>query len=264
MVTIEQQPFDAGTLVGDEALFYLYATGNGTLTYQWVRNSVVQVGETDREYTYTVALENNGDTVYCLITDDDETISTTTVTVVVYDFLEITSQPVDTSGQVGQLLSFSVAAAGKPPITYQWYKNDIALESSASTHNFVVGSLQDDGNEYYCRVENGDSEIDSDVATFSISLGISVQPVSITRVQGQDAAFSVTAVGSGVFTYQWYKNSVLIPGAESDSYNFTCVLGDNGNEYFCIVGNETGNTTTDTAILTVIASYEITKNDYYV
>src|SRR5579863_3611019 len=47
------------------------------------------------------------------------------------------------------------------------------------------------------------------------------QPSSITVVAGQTATFSVTAAGTGPFTYQWFENGVAIPGATGTFYTTT-------------------------------------------
>ncbi|MEI9863210.1 MAG: LamG-like jellyroll fold domain-containing protein [Limisphaerales bacterium] len=51
----------------------------------------------------------------------------------------------------------------------------------------------------------------------SIPPGIAAQPVNQTAVQGSNVVLSVTASGSGPFTYQWTLNGRKIPGATAST-----------------------------------------------
>ena len=63
---------------------------------------------------------------------------------------------------------------------------------------------------------------------------------------GHTANFSVTATGTGPFTYQWQKNSANISGATSSSYTTPAtVSGDNGATFRVIVTNSAGSATSD-------------------
>ena len=78
------------------------------------------------------------------------------------------------------------------------------------------------------------------------------QPVSVTVPVGQTATFSVTATGTGNLTFQWYKNGVLVPGANSSSYTTPAtVAGDTGSLFTVIVSNSAGSVTSGPATLTV-------------
>src|SRR6201999_2039632 len=78
------------------------------------------------------------------------------------------------------------------------------------------------------------------------------QPVSVTGVVGQTATFSVTATGTGPFTYQWYANGTAIPGATSSTYTTSAAgAGQSGTVYTVVVTNSQGNVTSGPATLTV-------------
>lgn len=58
-----------------------------------------------------------------------------------------------------------------------------------------------------------------------------------TQCIGETATFSTTSLGDG-FTYQWYKNDVIIDGATGNSYTTPAlVLSDNGAKYKVVVTN---------------------------
>jgi Concanavalin A-like lectin/glucanases superfamily/Immunoglobulin I-set domain len=92
---------------------------------------------------------------------------------------------------------------------------------------------------------------DADSAGKCASPEISVQPLSQVGYWGGNVTLSVTAAGTGPFTYQWDYNSAPIANAT----NATLVLGDlqftNTGSYTVTVGNQFGSQTSAPAVLTV-------------
>jgi autotransporter-associated beta strand protein len=70
-----------------------------------------------------------------------------------------------------------------------------------------------------------------------------LQPVNTSTPLGQTATFSAAAVGYLPITYQWFKNSVLIPGATNASFAYTPTLADNNASIVCYATNIIGVTT---------------------
>jgi hypothetical protein len=81
---------------------------------------------------------------------------------------------------------------------------------------------------------------------------IASQPASQTVAVGQAAVFSVTATGTGPFTYQWQENNTSVRGATSSTYTIpSTVSGDSGLTFRVIVTNPAGSVTSNSATLTV-------------
>jgi len=77
------------------------------------------------------------------------------------------------------------------------------------------------------------------------------QPVNRRGAAGtSNVTFSVTTRGPGV-TYQWYKNTVLIPGATSASYAPVIGAGDNGAVFYVVAQNNVNSVQSSNAVLTV-------------
>jgi hypothetical protein len=49
------------------------------------------------------------------------------------------------------------------------------------------------------------------------------QPVGVTAYIGDAAALNAAVTGSGPLTFQWYKNTVAIPGATATAFTITSV-----------------------------------------
>jgi glucose/arabinose dehydrogenase len=81
---------------------------------------------------------------------------------------------------------------------------------------------------------------------------IGQHPQSQTVAAGQPVTFNVTATGATPFQYQWQRNNVDIPNANSDSYTIpSASLADSGAQFRCIVSNAFGSATSNNATLTV-------------
>ena len=78
-LVIITQPENITVAKETDASFSIEATGSGTLTYQWYRNSELQAGETSSTYSFTTALSNNNDSVYCIVSDDNSSVQSDTV-----------------------------------------------------------------------------------------------------------------------------------------------------------------------------------------
>jgi hypothetical protein len=80
------------------------------------------------------------------------------------------------------------------------------------------------------------------------------QPVSVTVVVGQTATFSVTATGTGPFTYQWMENGTPITGATGSTYTTSATAaGQSGTVFTVVVTNAGGSATSGPATLTVMS-----------
>ena len=68
---------------------------------------------------------------------------------------------------------------------------------------------------------------------------------------GQKDTLSITATGNGPFSYQWYRNGVLISGATGSSYSMVAASSDNGAVYTVSVANNGGSVTSAPFVLSV-------------
>jgi subtilisin family serine protease len=98
--------------------------------------------------------------------------------------------------------------------------------------------------------ENSGQNAGSDL---SAPPSISSQPAAASIYATQTATFTVAASGNGLLTYQWRKQGVNIPAANSSIYTTPMVaLADNGALYSVVVSNAGGSTVSRDAALTVI------------
>lgn len=99
----------------------------------------------------------------------------------------------------------------------------------------------------------GDSN-GSTVNTVPMPPVITAQPAAQSVLTDATAAFSVTAMGTGL-TYQWKKNGTNIVGATAATYTTPAVtFVDNNAMYSVVVANADGSVTSNAATLTLMAS----------
>jgi dipeptidyl aminopeptidase/acylaminoacyl peptidase len=80
---------------------------------------------------------------------------------------------------------------------------------------------------------------------------ITTAPTSETVYAGRAARFSVSATGSGPFTYEWLFNGTPITGATNSTLGIELVTSDHSGSYTVVVRNAVGAITND-FVLTVL------------
>lgn len=135
--------------------------------------------------------------------------------------ISLTSQPIGATVNTNDFNSMSVSAIGTGVITYQWYDaNGILNGYVSSTYRSNAA-----GNFYVIATStlNGTTtSVTSNTATVTHNdISITSQPTNGMFGTGGAFEVSVTASGSGTLSYQWYKGSNAISGANSRTYSAT-------------------------------------------
>lgn len=165
----------------------------------------------------------------------------------------ITLQPASQTVISGAGASFSVTATGTAPLHYQWQKEGADLEGATSDTLTLTAVGPGDAGNYQVVVWNTDGTVISDTAVLTVIMPpvITQQPVSQTVPVGAGVTFSVTASGTGPFSYQWRRNGFDIGGANAATLTFPAVATSDAGTYRVVVENLAGFDTSDDAVLTV-------------
>ncbi len=308
---ISNQPQEQTVSSGEKYTLAVAAsvTDGGALSYQWYQATdaesegtpikdatlatyessyTLQDNETEKVFYYYVVITNtnnsvNGNTL-AQVTSDRAKVTVNNKTNAALPV--ITEQPIgynDTKPESYTLIvKATVSDEGK--LSYQWYKNDVAIEGATSSSyvipeaDLVVGT-----NEYYVVVTNTNESVDgekvakvtSDKVTVTIIENapdpiidavtpvISNQPTGYNGIKPESHTLTVEATVSdgGNLSYQWYKNGEAIEGAIFEAYAIPeadLVVGT--NEYYVVVtntnnnvnGEKTASVTSDKATVTII------------
>ena len=96
-------------------------------------------------------------------------------------------------------------------LSYQWYEGASGTTTTpvgTNSPTFTTPALTAT-KSYWVRVSNECGNVASNAATVTVCIppGIGTHPASTTINSGQTATLTVTATGSGPFTYQWYEGA---------------------------------------------------------
>ena len=269
------QPADRAVSTGSAAHFTVAVTGvpltYGYFYYQWQRqvagsgpwtNLVTTTGingpDTASLTVSGTTLGMSGDQFRCLVTNTAGTTTSNAATLTVNQPPTITTQPQNVTAAAGATVSFTVAATGTAPLTYQWSKYSTPIPGATSATLTLANITAADAAAYVVAITNIAGTAGSNAAsltvTGSIAPAITTQPQSQSVSVGAAAAFSVTATGTAPLSYQWSKGGTPIAGATSSTYTLASAqLSDAGN-YSVTVSNPAGGAISGTAILTVTAA----------
>jgi uncharacterized delta-60 repeat protein len=135
--------------------------------------------------------------------------------------LSITTAPTTAVATPGGQATLSVVAEGSGPITYQWYRNRVAI-AGATTSALELSNLSlADVDFYHVAVSHPFANLASQPVTLTgpnPAPTITAQPASLIATSGERAALAVTANGVGELTYQWRRSNHPIPGANAATY----------------------------------------------
>ena len=202
------------------------ATNESPLVYQWQIDGTnladggsISGSSTPTLSIFNVAVTNSG--VYSVIVNNSLAAVTNSADLEVLS-VAVTTNPVDQVAVAGGAATFNVAAIGVPAVAYQWRENGANLTNGVSASGTIFSGVNsptltlqnisylDSGAVFDCVVTNeAGAGADSSGATLTAADPVLVStPQSETVNPGGTANFSVTAAGSGPFTYQWEDDGI--------------------------------------------------------
>ncbi len=267
---ITAEPADKSVTSGASTYFRVTA-GNASTTfgyydYQWERQpagsttwsdltgSSTYSGVTQSQLTlYNCTLAMDGDQFRCVVTNTSGSTLSSAATLAVGTTPTITLQPLPLSGSVGQTVSFSVAATGTGPFTYQWYNYATSVGNTAT---LTLTNLQlSDAGTYGVHVSNAFGVAYSTNVGLTVTAanppGVSTPLQSVTANAGQDVALTIAATGSPPFSYQWRKNGVNVTGATTATLSLAAVTSADAGLYDVVITNSGGTITSNAVTLAV-------------
>jgi pectate lyase len=171
---ITTQPTNQTVTEGQSAFFSVGVSGTAPLSYQWFFNTNTLLGDaTNATLTLTNVQFPDAGGYSVIVTNPlgsaTSTVATLTVTPAAVP-PSITSQPEDQIVLAGQGASFSVAATGGTPLSFQWYLNNNAV-ANATNDTLVFSNTQtNSAGAYFVIVTNAYGAATSDVAILTVNL----------------------------------------------------------------------------------------------
>ena len=171
-----------------------------------------------------------------------------------------TLQPMPQYANFGETATFIVAAAGPPPLTYQWFFGSNLLAGATTTQLTITNATDADIGAYWVTVSNLSGVATSTVTWLYVDAlpNIVTNPARTTVFAGTDVTLQVSAVGSPPLRYQWRFETAPLPDATNATLTLANVQFTNQGNYDVIVTNRHGGARSPAAPLTVLAPPYIT------
>ena len=167
--TITTQPLGQTVTAGQSATFGVVASGTAPITYQWRKNSTAIPGATATTYTTpATTLSDDGAVFDVVLVNAAGTVTSDTAQLKVLATPQITTQPVGLTVRAGATASFSVVATGTAPLSYQWFKNGVAVANATSSTYAFVAARSDNNAAIYVRVRNPAGSINSNTVLLQV------------------------------------------------------------------------------------------------
>jgi uncharacterized repeat protein (TIGR01451 family) len=247
------------------ATFSVTATGDAPLGYQWRRDGISIDGATGSSYVLASTSVGDSGAEFDVIVTNGVGSATSAAAVLTVNAPpqppSITTPPADATVTAPDGATFSVTAAGDPPLGYQWWRNGMVIGGATGpSYTLTPTNVADSGSQFFVVVSNGGGSVTSPAATLTVNPGpvppsITAQPANATVTAPDGATFTVGAAGDLPLSYQWRRDETPIGGATGPSYVLASTsVADNGAEFDVVVTNGAGSVTSAKATLTVNAA----------
>lgn len=242
--TINTQPQSQSICGGASATFSVSATYYTSGTCEWFKDGVSLGAPGPTNFTYTIpSVQPTDAAVYsCVLRDNCNP-----TTAVIYSGgarLTVIAQPAITTNlpltrvvceNANDTLRVRAVGAGK---TFQWYK-DGAIIAGATDSNYVINNAQQSttSGNYYCIV-TGSCTPPATSAYCALTVAtkprITLEPNNLDVCPGTSGSIGVSATGNNLI-YQWYKDGVVVGGANTPTLSFTNYTAASNGRYYCLV-----------------------------
>lgn len=168
---IVTQPTSLSSVVGGAATFAVGVTGTVPLHYQWYFQGALMDGETGSQLELSSLTTNQIGDYRVVITNNFGMITSAVASLLVNVPVGATIlfQPYGDTVPAGNDFNFTVVATGTPPLSYQWFFNDTAVDG-ATSHTLTLTNVQSGAaGVYSVRIQDLSSTVWSRLAMLAVS-----------------------------------------------------------------------------------------------
>lgn len=217
--SIAIQPQDQNAFYGDTVTFTISAEGEGSLSYQWLKNGQALEGAQSSSLSLQrVSYADSGE-YSVLVTDPNGEIESSSAALTVSN--PIPTVAIDPSGEVfvqatGAITLAAITEGGLPPFTYQWRKDGKVMAKENGAELELRDFQHSKSGLYDVIVRNSRGVAISNRVKLLVERAVDFSSWDevIERSIGDSAEFSVVAPGS---TFQWIKDGKKIKGQNGNT-----------------------------------------------
>lgn len=245
------QPNNVSYTAGSSTSLYVSVSGTSPITYVWKNGDTVVSTQTNYPYLDFSNLQVSNSGTYTVTVSNvagSATSSSFTVTVSAPTAPTISSNPSNQTVSVGASFSFYayVTSHGGGTISYQWYKDGMAIAGATSYNYSKSAATLDDAGSYTMKATDSAGSVETTAAKLTVTAPTAPSNVTITTgpltVNPGDSLYMYSSVGTGTspFTYQWCKDGQPIAGATSYYYSRYNFASADVGVYTLVVSNASG------------------------
>ncbi len=169
----------------------------------------------------------------------------------------ILTPPASTTIDAGASLALSAEVYSATDMTYQWYKDGVAIPGATMVNYGVNGATASNAGSYFLAATNSSGTVQSAAATVTVRppvppSGLVVQNSSLPlTVGGWLSLMPSLAAGTPPLTYQWRKDGVDIPGGTYSAFSKYNITAADAGVYTLVVSNAQGRVESNQSIVNV-------------
>ena len=271
---ITQPPQPQSVAQGAEAVFAVTAEGTPPLSFQWLRNGTALsdggriAGSATAQLVVSNAQPEDAGSFEVIVSNAAGSVRSAAVelTVRVPQPPTITQSPQPQALIQGGDVTFAVGAQGTPPLSYQWWRDDVVLIESpkhvgVNTATLtIVGVQVSDQGLYAVTVTNAAGSATSEGAQLTVYPAppvITQPPQSQSVALGDPVSFEVVATATEPVSYQWFLDGTVLvdggrfSGAKTARLQIAAVEATDAGDYRVSVEDAGGSVISAAAKLTV-------------
>ena len=272
---ITSQPSSLTRCVGTAASLDVVASGTG-LVYQWMKGGISISGATNATYTIPSVAASDAGSYTADITSSCGLVSSNVAVLTINSPVTITTQPVNVNACAGDNVTISLVASGSV-VSYQWFKNSVALVdggtiSNSATNSLTISSVSaSDADSYTVQITGlCGAPVTSAASVLSLSTTPTITtqpPASVLICTGQSLSLNIAVSSASTVIHQWKKdginlvsNGTTIIGATSATLTISPTTAGDAGSYTCSVSTSCSTpATSSAAVVSTTTSSSITQ-----
>lgn len=175
------------------------AQGVGPFTWRWYRDGTLISTTTTPTLTLT-GLQPNQSGLHTFVVEDSSgrRLTSTATPVYVHAPPQVTQQPVDRRVIPGESFSLLVQVSSTLPVTYQWFKDNVAIPGATLPHFTKGSAVIADGGLYKVRITSRCTMIESQSCRLYVGPYIVTQPQAPAGRSVMAGSLTMNVMGGGV------------------------------------------------------------------
>jgi hypothetical protein len=225
--------------------FTVNARGTPPLSYQWYFNDTTPLAQgTAATLQLTSVTPDLAGSYKAVVSNSYGSVTSAPAQLTVVVRATILTGPASQTVTNGDSATFSVAAAGTPPLSYQWFFNQTEALSGATGSSLTLSPARGNlAGAYAVVVSNPYGSVTSSPAQLTVDVPANIlnSPTNQVVPSGTTVIFAVSAEGTDPLTYQWWLNLTnQLAGATNSILLLPAVTNENSGNYSVVVSNAFG------------------------